>query len=120
MSISRFLGSAAFVAALAVPATAFAQQAPPVAPTMAPRESGAHDGHRHGGFRKALSGLNLSAAQKTQIDQLFAQTRQANRDADPATRKASRKQMRARIESILTPAQRTQLHAALHRNRRPA
>lgn len=119
MSISRFLGSAAFVAALAVPATALAQQAsPPSMTTAAPRAEGAHNGHRHGGFRKALSGLNLTAAQQTQVDQAFAEAHQANRNADPATRKASRRQLRARIEAILTPAQRTQLNAALHRNRR--
>jgi len=119
LSISRFFGTAAFVAALAVPATAFAQQAPaPVAPTAVPGAPGARHGHRHGGFRKALSGLNLTAAQQTQIDQAFAQTRQANKNADKATRKANRTQLRSRIEAILTPAQRTQLNAALHRNKR--
>ena len=121
MFISRLLGTAAFLASLAVPATALAQQAPsPATATFAP-DSRAHHGHRHGGgMRKALQSLNLSAAQKTQIDQAMAQTRQANKNADQATRKANRKQLRSRIEAILTPAQRAQLRAALQRNHRPA
>ena len=122
MSISRILGAAAFLASLAVPVTALAQQAPaPAMATFAPDSRGQH-GHRHGGgLRKALQSLNLTAAQKTQIDQALAQTRQANKNADKATRKANRTQLRSRIDAILTPAQRTQLNAALHRNkRRPA
>ena len=121
MSISRFLGAAAFLASLAVPVTALAQQTPPpAAATFAPGAR-AHHGHRHGGgMRKALQSLNLSAAQRTQIDQAFAQTRQANQNADQATRKANRRQLRSRIDAILTPAQRAELKAALQRGRRPA
>jgi Spy/CpxP family protein refolding chaperone len=120
LSVSRFLGTAAFVASLAVPVTALAQQAPPpAAATFAPGAR-AHHGHRHGGFRQALRSLSLSASQQTQIDQAFAQSRQTNRNADQATRKANRRQLRTRIEAILTPAQRAQLKATLHRNRRPA
>ena len=121
MSISRFLGTAAFVAALVAPVTALAQQAPPSAATTAAPAARAHHGHRHGGgLRKALHGLNLTAAQQAQIDQAFAQTRQANQNADQATRKANRRQLRSRIDAILTPAQRAQLKATLHGNRRPA
>ena len=121
MSISRFLGAAAFLASLSAPVTALAQQAPPpAAATFAP-DARAQHGHRHGGgLRKALQSLNLTAAQKTQIDQAFAQTRQANKNADKATRKANRTQLRGRIEAILTPAQRAQLKSALQRNHRPA
>ena len=121
MSISRFLGAAAFLASLAVPVTALAQQAPPPATATFAPDAQAHHGHRHGGgLRKALQSLNLSAAQKTQIDQAFAQTRQANKNADKATRKANRGQLRSRIEAILTPAQRAQLKTALQRSHRPA
>lgn len=121
MSISRFLGTAAFLASLAVPVTALAQQAPPTtAPTYAPGAR-PHHGHRHGGgMRKALQSLNLTGAQKTQIDQAVAQTRQANQNADQATRKANRRQLRSRIDAILTPAQRAQLKASLRNGRRPA
>jgi Spy/CpxP family protein refolding chaperone len=121
LSISRFLGSAAFLASLAIPVTALAQQTPPPATATFAPGTPAHHGHRHGnGLRKALRSLNLSAAQQTQIDQAFAQTRQANRNADQATRKVNRRQLRSRIDAILTPAQRAQLKTTLQRNRRPA
>jgi Spy/CpxP family protein refolding chaperone len=121
LSISRFLGTAAFLASLAAPAAALAQQTPPpAAATFAPGAR-PHHGHRHGGgLRKALRSLNLSAAQQTQIDQALAQTRQANRNADPATRKANRSQLRSKIDAILTPAQRAQLKATLQHDHRPA
>lgn len=120
MSISRFLGTAALLASLAIPVTALAQQAPPPAAATAAPGASARHGHRHGvGLRKALRSLNLSPAQQTQIDQAFAQARQ-NRTADPANRKANRSQLRSRIEAILTPAQRAQLKATLQRNHRPA
>jgi Spy/CpxP family protein refolding chaperone len=122
LSISRFLGAAAIAAALVTPAVASAQQSPPApAATYAPGvpgAPGAHRGHRRGGFRKALRGLNLSASQQSQIDQAFTQSRAANQNADPATRKANRQQLRAKIEAILTPAQRAQLQANLKQNRR--
>jgi Spy/CpxP family protein refolding chaperone len=120
LSVSRFLGTAAFLASLAVPASALAQQAPsPATATFAPGAR-AHHGHRHGGLRQALRSLNLNTSQQTQIDQAFAQSRQVNRNADRATRKANRRQLRTRIEAILTPAQRVELKAALHRNHRRA
>jgi Spy/CpxP family protein refolding chaperone len=120
LSSIRFFGVAALAAALAVPAAALAQQAPPApAPSGAPMQPGMHrhGGHHGGGFRRALQSLNLSNAQKTQIQQVFAQSRGANRNADPATRKANREKMRAQIEAILTPAQRTQLQTALQQAR---
>ena len=123
MSSIRFLAAAVLAASLTLPVAAFAQQAPPVpagpAPAGAaqPGETGRHHGHR-GAFRKALAGLNLSAAQKTQIDQAFAQAKGANRGADPATRKANREKLHAQIEAILTPAQRAQLQSALQQARR--
>ena len=119
MSTSRILGAAALLAVLALPAAALAQQATPFPmATAVPGMPGAHHGHRHNGLRNALRGLNLTPAQQSQIDQAFAQTRQANQNADRTARKANRKQLRARIDAILTPAQRTQLDAALKRNHR--
>ena len=121
MFILRLLGIAAIAAGLAVPAAALAQQAPPAAGAPVPAGAVQPGMHRHGhhpnAFRSALQGLNLSAAQKTQIDQIFAQARGANRNADPATRKANRAKLRAQIEAVLTPAQRTQLQAALRQAR---
>jgi Spy/CpxP family protein refolding chaperone len=116
LSSIRFLAAAVLAASLAAPVAAFAQQSPPV-PVTAPGQPGARHGH-HNGFRTALRGLNLSASQKTQIDQIFAQARGQNRNADPAARKANREKLRAQVEAILTPAQRTQLQAALQQARR--
>jgi Spy/CpxP family protein refolding chaperone len=120
LTIPRFLGTAALLASLAVPVTALAQQGPaPATATFAPGAR-AHHGRHGGGLRKALQSLNLTPAQRTQIDQAFAQTRQANQNPDKATRKANRRQLRSRIDAILTPAQRAQLKAAMQRNHRPA
>jgi Spy/CpxP family protein refolding chaperone len=106
---NRFVAVAALAAALAVPAAAFAQAPPPAgAPATAP--------HHHNGMRAALGQLNLSPAQKSQLDGVFAQAkqmRQANQTADPATRKANRDAMIGKIDAILTPDQRTQFHASL-------
>jgi Spy/CpxP family protein refolding chaperone len=120
VSLLRLTGIAALLAVLAVPAAAFAQQAPPVpvATAMPGAPNAVPHRHRRNRLRTALAGLNLSAAQKSQIDQAFAQTREANRNADPATRKANRTQLRSRIDAILTPEQRAQLNSALHRGRR--
>ena len=67
-------------------------------------------------MRSALRSLNLTAAQQSQVDQAFAQMRNTNRNADPATRKANRQKLRAQIETILTPAQRAQLTAQMKRS----
>jgi periplasmic protein CpxP/Spy len=119
LSILRFLGAAALAAALVVPVAALAQQAPPApAAPGAPGQPGmGRHGHR-GGFRHALESLNLSAAQKTQIQQILAQARGQNRNADPATRKANREKLRSQIEAVLTPAQRTQFQTVLQQQRR--
>jgi Spy/CpxP family protein refolding chaperone len=118
LSSIRFLAAAVLAASLTVPAAAFAQQAPGPAPAAAPGQPGQHHGRHHNGFRTALAGLNLSAAQKSQIDQIFAQSRGQNKGADPATRKANRARMRGQVEAVLTPSQRTQLQAALQQAHR--
>lgn len=117
MSTTRLLAAAALAAGLILPGAAFAQTAPlPAGASAAPAVPGAH--HHRGGLRAALRGLHLSSAQDTQIRQAFAQTRAANRNADPATRKANRAKLRSEIDAILTPAQRAQLQTALQRHRR--
>ena len=116
---TRLLAAATLAAGLAIPAAAFAQT--PVAPVPPPAGApAAHHHHRGGAMRAALGKLNLSAAQHAQIAAVFAQAkqqRQANRTADPATRKASAQQFRSRIDGILTPAQRTQFHTAMQQAR---
>jgi Spy/CpxP family protein refolding chaperone len=112
LSSTRLLSAVTLVAALVIPSAAFAQTAPAPYPSAAPA-NGMRQHHRHNGMRAALRGLNLSSAQQSQIQQAFQESRGANRNADPATRKANRAKLRARIEAILTPAQRTQLQATL-------
>jgi Spy/CpxP family protein refolding chaperone len=120
---SQILGAAALAAALVLPAAAFAQTPAPLPPApgaAVPGQPGRHGHHHGGGLRAALRGLNLTPAQSSQIQTLIAQTREANRNADPATRKANRQALRAKVEAILTPAQRTQLQAALKHRKRGA
>lgn len=114
---NRLLSAVALVAALVVPSAAFAQTAPAPVPAAAPANGVRHH-HRHNGMRAALRNLDLSAAQQGQIRQAFQQTRDANRNADKATRKANRAKLRTQIEAILTPAQRAQLEASLKARKR--
>lgn len=116
---TRLFAAVTLAAGLVIPAAAFAQT--PTAPVHPPAGApAAHHQHHRNGLRAALGKLNLSAAQKTQLATVFAQAkqqRQANRAADPATRKANGQRFRAQIDGILTPAQRTQFHAALQQAR---
>jgi Spy/CpxP family protein refolding chaperone len=119
-SSARYLAAAALAVACALPAAAFAQTAPAPAPLTSPmpgmqRHHG-HHGHR-GGYMRVLNTLGLSDAQKQQIKTAMQQSRQANQNADPATRKANREKLRAQIDAILTPDQRTRLQAALAQQR---
>ncbi len=71
-------------------------------------------------MRAALGKLNLSPAQRSQLAGVFANARtqrEANRNADPATRKANMQAFRSQIDGILTPAQRAQFQAALQQER---
>ena len=114
------LAAAVLGAALSVPAAALAQQTPsPAATAPAYPAAGVSAGqhHRRNRFRAALRGLNLSPAQRQQIDQAFARTKAANRNADRTTRRANVQKLRADVEAILTPAQRTQLQAELRKSR---
>jgi Spy/CpxP family protein refolding chaperone len=120
VSLIRFISGVALVSALAVPALALAQQAPPPgAPAPAASAEPHHHGHgHHSAYMRALRSLNLSDAQKQQIKAAFQQSRQANQNADPATRKANGQKLRAQIDNILTPAQRTQLQTTLQQERK--
>jgi Spy/CpxP family protein refolding chaperone len=118
LSTSRFLAAAALAATLVLPAAAFAQQGPP-APMPATSPMPGHRHGHHGGMRRMMQTLNLSAAQKQQIDAAFAQSKAANQNVtDPAARQANRAKLHAQIEAILTPAQRTQLQAEMQKMHR--
>lgn len=118
MFSTRLVAAAALAVGLAAPVAALAQTPPAPAP---PAGAAAHSHHHHrGAMRAALGKLNLSAAQKSQLDTLFAQARQqrvANRNADPATRRAAAKQFRSKVDGILSPAQRAQFRVALRTER---
>jgi Spy/CpxP family protein refolding chaperone len=116
---TRLFAAATLAAGLAIPAAAFAQTpgAPVPPPAGAPA---AHHHHHRSALRAALGKLNLSSAQHAQLAAVFAQAkqqRQANRTADPATRKANARQFRSQIDGILTQAQRAQFHTALQQVR---
>ncbi len=117
MSPIRFITAAAVAASLALPLAAAAQQAPP--PPAAPA-AGAPAPHHGARYMHALRTLNLTDAQKTQIKSAMQQTRTANENADPQTRKANLEQLRSQINSVLTPDQRAQLQAELQKEREDA
>jgi Spy/CpxP family protein refolding chaperone len=73
---------------------------------------GAAAGGRHL-MAQALMGLGLTDAQKSQIRDIMSAARKDNANADPATRRANYKAAFEKIDTILTPDQRTQLHAKL-------
>jgi Spy/CpxP family protein refolding chaperone len=114
MTPIRFISAAALAASLALPLAASAQQAPPAPPAGAPAQT--H--HRGAHYMRALRNLNLSDAQRQKIRSAIAQMRQTNQNADPQTRRANVHQLRSQIDAMLTPDQRTQLHAQLRTQRK--
>ncbi len=104
---------------LGLPAVASAQTAPaapgapPAASAPANTAPGSVPRHHHNRYMRAVRSLNLSDAQKQQIRGFVQAMRTANQNADPVTKRANAKQLRAQIDGVLTPDQRTQLRAAL-------
>jgi Spy/CpxP family protein refolding chaperone len=97
-------GTFAGIALGAVPA-AFADDAPAGSPA-----AGEH-GHRMG---QILMSLNLTDTQKTQIRSIMADARKQNQNVtDRDQRRANMKAAMSKVEAVLTPEQRTQLHAKL-------
>lgn len=75
-----------------------------------PAGGGAH-GNRMG---KALLSLNLSDAQKTQIRAIIADARKQNENVtDRDQKRANMKAAYAKVDTVLSPAQRTELHAKI-------
>ena len=99
-------GTFAAVALGSVPA-ALAQDQPGGPP---PPAQGGH-GNRMG---KMLMSLNLTEAQKTQIRAIMADARKQNHNlTDRDQRRANMKAAMDKVETVLTPAQRTELHAKM-------
>jgi len=74
------------------------------------------NGRRH--MAEALMGLGLSDVQKSEIREIMGAARKASAGADPETRRANFKAAFAKIDAVLTPDQRTKLHAKLDEMRK--
>jgi len=73
-------------------------------------ESPANGRHR---MAEALASLGLSDAQKSQIREIMSDARKNSANADPMTRRANYRAAIAKIDTVLTPDQRTKLHAKI-------
>jgi len=73
-------------------------------------QSPANGRHR---MAQALASLGLSDSQKAQIRDIMSDARKNSAGADPATRRANFQAAIAKIDTVLTPDQRTKLHAKL-------
>jgi Spy/CpxP family protein refolding chaperone len=109
--LNRFVATLSVAAVLAAPLAAFAQPAAPAVPS--PGAAAPTHKHHRSPYMAALRSLDLTDAQRTQISDTMKAARAAGKTADPATRRANFEKTRAQIDAILTPAQRTQLQAAL-------
>jgi Spy/CpxP family protein refolding chaperone len=97
-------------AALGVVPAALAQAQPSGSPPAGDQVQGQH-GRRMG---QLLMSLNLSDAQKTQIRAIMADAHKQNQNVtDRDERRANMKAAMGKIDTVLTPAQRTELHAKM-------
>ncbi len=105
-SFRSMLVPAALATALAIPAIGFAQVQPSAGTPAQPGQGQRH--HGGFGFMREMRDLNLTAQQQSQIKQLTDQYRQAHPRGSAADPQA-RKDLRTKIEAVLTPAQQQQL-----------
>jgi Spy/CpxP family protein refolding chaperone len=115
MPALRFVPAVALIALLAGPLAAGAQTPPPPGPASSPAPATTrHHHHRHhDAFSRALRGVNLTPAQQQQIAGFRDQTKKANVNADPATRKANETKLHDQIMGVLTPDQKAQVSAQM-------
>jgi Spy/CpxP family protein refolding chaperone len=100
----------------AAPADSAASAAPAAAGAPPAPQAGGHHRHRKNRMMAALRGLNLSDDQKTKIEGFMTSYRDSRTSATPETRG----QLRAQVESVLTPDQRTQFDTKLKHHGPPA
>lgn len=120
MTTRRFLAAVGLSAAILLPSALRAEPETAPAPD-APAQQQAPRGNRENPLRAALAQLELTDAQKAQIEAAFQAERtklEALRDDTTMTREQKRAQMgtirtetRTAIEAILTPEQREQIQA---------
>lgn len=94
---------------LSVPLAAFAQNAPSPAPSSTNAAAGSPGHQRGGAMRRSLETLGLGADQKSRIKDVMKAYRASRGSASPQTRE----QLRANVEAVLTPDQRTRFAAAM-------
>ena len=111
-TLRKLVSAAAVMLALAAPAAVLAQQAPPATAPAA----GQWQGHSHGMMRM-MQNLNLSDAQKAQIQQIMQKFRQSHAEGVRPTQ-AERDQIHQQVMNVLTPAQRTQFQQNLQQMQR--
>lgn len=117
MSILRsFLMPAALASAIIVPVGVLAQQTPAPSNGAPGQAAPEHYGHHHGGMMRMMRDLNLTDQQKTQIQQIMEQFRQAHADGQRPDPQA-RQQLRNQIMNVLTPQQRTELQNKMQQMR---
>lgn len=117
MSILRSLiMPAALATAIIVPVGVLAQQTPVPSGGAPAQTAPEHYGRHHGGMMHMLRDLNLSDQQKTQIQQIMQQFRQAHENGQRPDQQA-REQLRSQIMNVLTPQQRTQLQNKMQQMR---
>ena len=111
--IRMTLSALALAVAVAMPATSRAQQASPESTT--PSTSTTATAHRHHFGRRLFKGVNLTAAEKTQIraihEKYKAQIKTARQSSDKATTRSLRTQQLDEMRGVLTPDQQTTFDA---------
>jgi Spy/CpxP family protein refolding chaperone len=81
------------------------------APAAGAPPAGAQRGQR---FGQMLLGLNLSDAQKTEIRQIIATARAQNQSVtDPQVKRSNMRAAYAKVQTVLTPAQRAKLQSEM-------
>ncbi len=114
---TRALGSLGLMTALFVGAGTgtTAVLATTTAASAQDQPAGAPPANGHGNrMGKMLMSLNLSDAQKSQIRSIIADARKRNKNVtDNDQRHANMKAAYAKVETVLTPDQRTELHAKM-------
>ena len=105
-SIRTFLVPAGMLVALALPSASLAQVNAPQQPPAGVQQAARH----HGGFMRAIQGLNLSADQQSKITALMTAYHQAHPKGSPRDPQAA-KALHDQVMAVLTPAQQAQLQA---------
>jgi Spy/CpxP family protein refolding chaperone len=119
MSLRLIRGFLLTALVAAFPLAVAAQVVPDNPPASAPNGPAAQPGVRPHvtPYMRALRGLNLSDAQRSQIRGIMQSYRQKNQGLDRTTRRANIRQMRHEILAVLSPGQRSNLRQQMQQYR---